>query len=127
MKRPFFRRCGHAPGAISPEDQAVVDQARAMLAAVRVGPFIERAHPRPGDDPAALIPRIPRAIHTHGLFLRHPHPDHGCEWDDTWRMIWAPATETGAGPDHRDAASRRPDNRCQPPQPRRRCARTWAA
>lgn len=61
-----FRRCGHAPGAISPEDQAVVDQFRAMLTAVRnpepwtpgsardiavrVGPFIERAHPRPGDD-----------------------------------------------------------------------------
>ncbi|GHI33200.1 hypothetical protein [Streptomyces daghestanicus] len=30
-----FRRCGHAPGAISPEDQAVVDQFRAMLTAVR--------------------------------------------------------------------------------------------
>jgi hypothetical protein len=61
-----FRRCGHAPGTISPEDQAVVDQFRAMLTAVRnpepwtpglaldvavrVGPFIERAHPRPGDD-----------------------------------------------------------------------------
>ncbi|MFC7818707.1 hypothetical protein ACFUTR_29210 [Streptomyces sp. NPDC057367] len=61
-----FRRCGTAPGAISPEDQAVVDQFRAMLAAVRnpqpwtpggsqdiairVGPFVERAHTRPGDD-----------------------------------------------------------------------------
>ncbi|MFJ2819022.1 hypothetical protein [Streptomyces sp. NPDC087294] len=66
MKRPTFRRCGTAPGAISPEDQAVVDQVRAMLTAVRnpqpwtpgsardiavrVGPFIERAHTRPGDD-----------------------------------------------------------------------------
>ncbi|MDX2915993.1 hypothetical protein [Streptomyces griseiscabiei] len=66
MKRPLFRRCGHAPGALTPEDQAVVDQFREMLAAlrspqpwtpgsaqdiaVRVGPFIERAHPRPGDD-----------------------------------------------------------------------------
>ncbi|MCX4970990.1 hypothetical protein OHA98_40975 [Streptomyces sp. NBC_00654] len=67
MKRPFFRRCGHAPGtALTPEDQAVVDHARAMLAAlrnskpwtpggaqdiaVRVGPFVERAHTRPGDD-----------------------------------------------------------------------------
>ncbi|MGW2777261.1 hypothetical protein ACWC4C_32980 [Streptomyces olivaceoviridis] len=61
-----FRRCAHAPGALTPEDQAVVDQFRAMLAAlrnpqpwtpggaqdiaVRVGPFIERAHTRPGDD-----------------------------------------------------------------------------
>lgn len=67
MKRPsLFRRCGNAPGALSPEDQAVVDQFRAMLTAlrnpepwapgsardiaVRVGPFIERAHTRPGDD-----------------------------------------------------------------------------
>lgn len=66
MKRPAFRRCGHASGTISLEDQAVVDQFRAMLTAVRnpepwtpghaldvavrVGPFIERAHPRPGDD-----------------------------------------------------------------------------
>ncbi|WJV51799.1 hypothetical protein [Streptomyces flavofungini] len=61
-----FRRCGPALGAISPEDQAVVDQFRTMLStlrhpkpwtpgsaqdiAVRVGPFIERAHTRPGDD-----------------------------------------------------------------------------
>ncbi|WP_069772183.1 hypothetical protein [Streptomyces sp. LUP30] len=66
MKRPSFRRCGPAPGAISPEDQAVVDSFRALLAArknpqpwtpgcnqdvaVRVGPFLERAQPRPGDD-----------------------------------------------------------------------------
>ncbi|MEG9551370.1 hypothetical protein V5N34_25200 [Streptomyces baarnensis] len=63
-----LRRCGHAPGAVSPEDQAVVDQLREMLTAlrnpepwtpgtgsardiaVRVGPFVERAHTRPGDD-----------------------------------------------------------------------------
>ncbi|QIB49523.1 hypothetical protein [Streptomyces aureoverticillatus] len=66
MTRRMFCRCGNAPGAPSPEDQAVVDAFRAMLAAVcdpqpwtpgraqdaavRVGPFIERAHPRPGDD-----------------------------------------------------------------------------
>ncbi|MFF8960781.1 hypothetical protein [Streptomyces sp. NPDC014894] len=65
MKR-LWKRCGHAPGAASPEDQATVDQVRAMLTAlrntepwapgstrdiaVRIGPFIERAHPRPGDD-----------------------------------------------------------------------------
>ncbi|MFF7954098.1 hypothetical protein [Streptomyces griseorubiginosus] len=29
-------------------------------------------HLYPGDDPAVLIPRIPRAVHTHGVFLRHP-------------------------------------------------------
>ncbi|MEU3356523.1 hypothetical protein, partial [Streptomyces sp. NPDC037389] len=61
-----FRRCGHNPGVLSAEDQAVVDQFRAMLTAlrnpepwtpgsardiaVRVGPFVERAQTRPGDD-----------------------------------------------------------------------------
>ncbi|MCF3180026.1 hypothetical protein IPZ70_08735 [Streptomyces polychromogenes] len=57
-------------------------------------------HLYPGDDQEDLIPLIPRAVHTHGVFLRHPHPDHGCgcEWDDTWRMVWAPATEPGAIP-----------------------------
>ncbi|MGX1025428.1 hypothetical protein RKD37_000134 [Streptomyces ambofaciens] len=61
-----FRRCGHGPGTLTPEDQAVIDQFRAMLTAlrnpepwtpgsardiaVRVGPFVERAHTRPGDD-----------------------------------------------------------------------------
>jgi len=48
-------------------------------------------HTYPGDDPADLIPRIPRAVLTHGVFLRHPHPDPcGCEWEDTWRVVWAP-------------------------------------
>ncbi|MFJ2736099.1 hypothetical protein [Streptomyces sp. NPDC087317] len=59
-----------------------------------------RNAPVPGDDPSVLIPRIPRAVHTHGVFLRHPHSDHscGCEWDDTWRMVWASATDPGAFP-----------------------------
>ncbi len=34
MKRPF-PRCGHTPGALSPEDQAAVNQFRALLAALR--------------------------------------------------------------------------------------------
>lgn len=34
MKR-LFRRCGHTPGALSIEDQAAVDQFRALLAALR--------------------------------------------------------------------------------------------
>lgn len=43
-------------------------------------------HLHPGDDPSVLIPRIPRAVLTHGVFSRHSHPDHscGCEWDHTW-------------------------------------------
>ncbi|OIJ95436.1 hypothetical protein [Streptomyces colonosanans] len=57
-------------------------------------------HLYPGDDPSVLIPRIPRAAQTHGVFLRHLHPDHpcGCEWEGTWRMVWAPPTEPGAVP-----------------------------
>ncbi|MEU6996673.1 hypothetical protein ABZ953_39275 [Streptomyces sp. NPDC046465] len=66
MTRRPFRRCGNAPDALTPDDQAAVDAFRAMLAAlrdpqpwtpesardiaVRIGPFVERAHPRPGDD-----------------------------------------------------------------------------
>ncbi|MEW2458839.1 hypothetical protein [Streptomyces albus] len=60
-----FRRRGNAPSSLSP-DQAVVDAFRAMLAALqppepwtpgsardislRIGPFVERAQTRPGDD-----------------------------------------------------------------------------
>lgn len=57
-------------------------------------------HLYPGDDPAELIPHIPRAIHTHAVILSHPHPDHpcGCEWDGTWRLVWAPPTEPGVIP-----------------------------
>ena len=57
-------------------------------------------HLYPGDDPSELIPRIPRAVLTWGMFLRHPHDDHGCgcEWDETWRMFWSPSTEPGAIP-----------------------------
>lgn len=35
-------------------------------------------HLYPGNDPAELIPRIPRAIHTHAVILCHPHPEHPC-------------------------------------------------
>lgn len=110
-----FRRCGHAPGTLSPEDQAVVDQFRAMLAAVRspepwtpgsgqdvavrIGPFIERAHPRPGDDhgteeiAVALVhPDAPAAaahLHRHQL----GYADRGwlrCE-TTTILGVWQPA------------------------------------
>ncbi|MFH9298863.1 hypothetical protein [Streptomyces sp. NPDC017520] len=69
MKLPSFRRCGNAPGTLTPQDQAALDTFRGNLAAiaalrdpepwapghyqaiaVRVGPYIERAHTRPGDD-----------------------------------------------------------------------------
>ncbi|MFF3967930.1 hypothetical protein ACFYZI_41045 [Streptomyces griseorubiginosus] len=68
---------------LTPEDQAVVDAFRALLATrknpqpwmpgtgqdvvVRVGPFLERAHPRPGDDHG------PDLI---AVTLVHPHTTH---------------------------------------------------
>ncbi|MFE6270479.1 hypothetical protein ACFVQ9_17055 [Streptomyces goshikiensis] len=57
-------------------------------------------HLYPGGDPSVLIPLIPRAVHTHGVFLRHPHPDHGCGcgWENTWRLVYAPPTGPGAIP-----------------------------
>lgn len=83
----LFRRCGNAPGALSPEDQAVVDQFREMLAAlrdpqpwtpgcnqdvaVRIGPFLERAQPRPGDDHG------PDLI---AVALRHPDTPHAAAY-----------------------------------------------
>jgi hypothetical protein len=128
MKRPsFFRRCGNAPGALSPEDQAAVDQFRALLAAlrdmetwtpglyrdiaVRVGPFVERAHPRLGDDhgpdliAVSLVhPDTPHAsayLHGHQLgytgrgWLR-------CETDKilgVWHPALTPLTHAAAGLD----------------------------
>ncbi|MFB7745404.1 hypothetical protein [Streptomyces sp. NPDC056132] len=86
-------------------------------------------HLYPGDDPSVLIPRIPRAVHTYGVFLRHPHPDHGCgcEWDDTWRMIWATSAEPGAVPitalRHPAALSAAGDL----PNPDKGAPATWAA
>jgi hypothetical protein len=124
MKR-LFRRCGHTPGAISPEDQAVVDAFREMLAAlrdpepwtpgrcqdvaVRVGPFIERAHPRPGDDhgtemiAVALVhPDTPHAAaYLHGRQLGYT--DRGwlrCETTailGVWQPAYAMLTHAAAG------------------------------
>ncbi|MEU3408937.1 hypothetical protein ABZ766_34015 [Streptomyces sp. NPDC006670] len=124
MKRPFFRRCGNA-GALSPEDQAAVDQFRAMLTAlrnpapwtpgsardiaVRVGPFIERAHTRPGDDhgpeviAVALVhPDTPHAAaYLHGRQLRCTERGWWrCETTTIlgfWQPVYATLTHAAAG------------------------------
>ncbi|MEU2440146.1 hypothetical protein ABZ595_28785 [Streptomyces rubradiris] len=120
-----FRRCGHGPGTPTPEVQAVVDQFRAMLTAlrnpepwtpgsardiaVRVGPFVERAHPRPGDDhdpdmiAVALVhPDTPHAgayLHGHQL----GYTDRGwlrCETSailGSWQPGYAMLTHVAAG------------------------------
>ncbi|MEW2068283.1 hypothetical protein [Streptomyces sp. NPDC007346] len=83
----------------------------------------------PGDDPSELIPRIPRAVQTWGVFLRHPHPDHscGCEWDDTWRMVWAAATEPGAVPITALRHPAAPAAAAGLPNPDEGAPATWAA
>jgi hypothetical protein len=103
-----FKRCGHGPGELHPDDQVVVDAFRSMLAAlkqpepwqpgtatdvaVRLGALVERGHPRPGDDTGPVIA------------LALVHPDDGnplgrggwltCEreqilgaWDPAYRML----------------------------------------
>ncbi|MCX4425905.1 hypothetical protein [Streptomyces mirabilis] len=132
MKR-LFRRCGHAPGALSPEDQAAVDQFRALLAAlrdperwtpghcqdlaVRVGPFVERAHPRPGDDHGPDIIAVA---------LQHPggsYTPYGaryrklgwlrCETDKilgAWKPAYEPLTHAAADLDLPDDVGMAPAN-----------------
>ncbi|WP_048910634.1 hypothetical protein, partial [Streptomyces sp. NRRL WC-3744] len=110
-----FRRCGHGPGALTPEDHAVVDQFRAILAAVRdpepwapgrsqdiavrVGRFIECAHTRPGDDQgtemiaiALVHPDTPHAAaYRHGRQLGYA--DRGWLRCETTAILglWQPA------------------------------------
>lgn len=75
-----FRRPGNAPSSLSPEDQAAVDAFLAALQppepwtpgsardiALRIGPFVERAQTRPGDDHG------PDMI---AVTLVHPHTPH---------------------------------------------------
>ncbi|MEU5583011.1 hypothetical protein ABZ791_36055 [Streptomyces huasconensis] len=86
-------------------------------------------HLYPGNDPSVLIPRIPRAVHTHGVFLRHPHPDHpcGCEWDGTWRLVWAPPTEPGAIPVTAMRHPAAPAATSSVPNPDQGAPASWAA
>ncbi|MFZ3492316.1 hypothetical protein ACODT5_03585 [Streptomyces sp. 5.8] len=88
-----FVALGHQPWA------AVIKAAAAYMDRVHGW---RNLHLYPGDDSAELIPRIPRAVHTHAVILSHPHPDHpcacACEWENTWRLVYAPPTEPGAIP-----------------------------
>lgn len=130
MKR-LFRRCGHAPGALTPEDQAAVDQFRAMLAAlrspepwtpgsaqdiaVRVGPFIERAHTRPGDDHGPDIIAV-ALQHPGGPYAPYSARCHKLGWlrcETTkilgvWNPAYAPLTHTAAGLDLPDDVGMEP-------------------
>ncbi|MEU5476769.1 hypothetical protein [Streptomyces mirabilis] len=61
--------------------------------------YLENLHGTAGPGSNGTT-RLLRAVHTHAVFIRHPHPDHpcGCEWDGTWRLAYAPPTEPGAVP-----------------------------
>lgn len=132
MIRRVFRHCGN--GALSSEDQAAVGAFRAHTAAitalrspepwvpgrcqdvaVRVGPFIERAHTRPGDDHG------PDVI---AVALQHPDGQHmpygeryrklgwlRCETDKilgVWKPAYAPLTHAAAGLDLPDDVGMEP-------------------
>ncbi|MET7780420.1 hypothetical protein ABZU94_34740 [Streptomyces mirabilis] len=103
----------YVAGISSPTDDSLYPQAFIALGHHKWGELIEAAaaymnhvhgwrtlHLYPGDDPAEKIHRIPRAVLTWGVFLRHPHPDFpcGCEWEGSWRTVWAPSNEPGAIP-----------------------------
>lgn len=136
MKRPAFFRCGRTSSALTPEDQAAVDTFRAHLAAiaalrdpepwtpghyqavaVRVGPFIERAHTRPGDDHGPDI--IAVALEHPG----GPYTPYGaryrklgwlrCETTKIlgiWNPAYAPLTHAAAGLDLPDDVGMEPAN-----------------
>lgn len=132
MKR-LFRRCGHAPGALSPEDQDAVDQFRALLAAlrdpqpwtpgqsqdlaVRVGPFVERAHPRPGDDHGPDIIAV-ALQHPGGSYTPYGERYRKLGWlrcETTtilgaWNPAYAPLTHAAAGRDLPDDVGMAPAN-----------------
>ncbi|MFF3787553.1 hypothetical protein [Streptomyces sp. NPDC001933] len=132
MIRRMFRRCGTVPSTVlAPEDQAVVDAFRAMLAAlrspepwtsgrcqdiaVRVGPFIERAHTRPGDNHGPDIIAVA---------LQHPGGSYSpcgeryrkpgwlrCETATilgVWDPAYAPLTHAAAGLDLPDSIGMEP-------------------
>ena len=110
-----WSRCGHDHRDLTPEDQAVTDAFRAMLAAlrqpapwqpgtatdvaVRIGALVERGHPRPGDDTGPVIA------------LALVHPDDGnpigrgtgwlsCDPDQilgTWNPAYRMLTHIGTG------------------------------
>ncbi|WP_333741113.1 hypothetical protein [Streptomyces sp. IBSBF 2806] len=121
MKR-LFRRFGHAPGTLTPEVQAAVDQFRALLAAlrdpepwtpgqcqdlaVRVGPFVERAHPRPGDDHGPDVIAV-ALQHLGGSYTPYGECYRKLGWlrceTDTilgaWNPAYEPLTHAAAGLD----------------------------
>ncbi|WP_331761811.1 hypothetical protein [Streptomyces sp. NBC_01546] len=124
MIRRMFRRCGNAPGtALSPEDQAAVDAFRAMLAAVRdpepwtpgraqdvavrVGPFVERAHTRPGDDygPDLIAVALVHPDTPHAAAYAHRYTSKGWLRRQTaailgvWNPAYAMLTHAAAGLD----------------------------
>ncbi|MFG2234883.1 hypothetical protein ACGFNX_33665 [Streptomyces sp. NPDC048723] len=124
MIRRLFRRCATVPETVlSPEDQAVVDAFRAMLAAlrtpepwtpgsaqdvaVRVGAHIERAHTRPGDDhgPDVIAVALVHPDTPHAAAYAHRYTSKGwlrCETAAVlglWQLAYTALTHAAAGLD----------------------------
>ncbi|MFB7076530.1 hypothetical protein [Streptomyces sp. NPDC056308] len=111
MIRRMFGRSGHAPGALTPEDQAVGNAFRAMRAAVRnpgprtpgraqdvavrVGPFIERARRRSGDGhgPDLIVVALIHPETPHAAAYAHRYTSKGWLRCETAMIlgVWQPA------------------------------------
>lgn len=129
-----FRRCGHAPGALTPQDQDALDTFRANLAAiaavrdpepwapghyqalaVRVGPFIERAYTRPGDDHGPDLIAV-SLEHPGGPYAPYGARSRKVGWlhcETTkilgvWNPAYAPLTHAAAGLDLPDDVGMEP-------------------
>ncbi|MGW8355557.1 hypothetical protein [Streptomyces wedmorensis] len=70
---------------------------RGVTATQAAALYMERVHAwthwclYPGDDPDDVIPRIPRAVHTHATIHTH---------DDSWHLTWAHSTAPGTAMRH---------------------------
>ncbi|MFB6814478.1 hypothetical protein ACFCV8_08025 [Streptomyces sp. NPDC056347] len=113
-----FRRRSTGPDALVIEDQTIIDQLRTMLTALRnpepwtpgstqdiavhVGPFIERAHTRPGDnhgpDTIAIALTHPDTPHAHAYLHGHQlgYTEHGWLHCNTTAILglWQPSYTT---------------------------------
>ncbi|MFD3920197.1 hypothetical protein [Streptomyces sp. NPDC058595] len=122
MIRRMSRLVDHVADALIPKDRAAVDQLRATLSALRspepwtpgrtqdialrVGPFIERAHTRPGDDHGPDLIAVtlvhPNTPHAAYAFRYSSEGWLRCETATilgVWNPAYTPLTHAAAGLD----------------------------
>ncbi|MEU2873010.1 hypothetical protein ABZ769_28065 [Streptomyces olivoreticuli] len=77
----------------------------------------------PGEDAVENCSVVHRGLYVSGI------DDHGCgcEWADTWRMVWALAAEPGAAPITAMRHPAAPATAAGLPNPDEGAPATWAA